>query len=537
MRITLLAVGLGAVIVWIGLSVAAVHTIGDGVVEADGKSEKPGSVALGAEIFNREWMPNDSRSHGGDGLGPVYNDTSCVACHNAGGSGGAGPVSKNIDILNASPNIRFAIVVGMHVTGQFRPRPRDTPETSESLDPLTNIHAGFRTSRTVVLHKLGVDPSYDSWRTQALNPPSKPVVQAGVEAFEIVETGREPVAGVPINGSSVANLDDHRAAERINQIQAAVLASGSASRQSVSAGQFVVTRSQRNPTALFGLGLIDAIPDEAIVAEEKRQAKESPTKRGRVSRLKDVRIGRLGRKGQTANVEDFVLNACAVEVGLEVSGHPQAMTPQAPKYRATGLDLTAEECTALVAYVRDLSRPTERRPSGSEEAKHLDAGRETFAAIGCAVCHTPRLGNVEGIYSDLLLHNMGSEMGDAGSYFSGSSDDSSDEPLDPPNMRDVAARRHIAPAASPAPRGATRDEWKTPPLWGFRDSGPYLHDGRAQTLEQAVAMHGGQGRFSAHRFFALSPKERVEMEAFLKSLVAPTTDYLAHRGDGAGVSQ
>src|SRR5690348_14829496 len=44
-------------------------------------------VALGREIFHREWLPSDGRSHGGDGLGPVYNDTSCVACHNAGGAG------------------------------------------------------------------------------------------------------------------------------------------------------------------------------------------------------------------------------------------------------------------------------------------------------------------------------------------------------------------------------------------------------------------------------------------------------------------
>src|SRR4051812_42286290 len=58
----------------------------------------PAVVALGYEIFNREWMPDDPRGHGGDGLGPVYNDTSCVACHNSGGSGGAGPVGKNIDI-------------------------------------------------------------------------------------------------------------------------------------------------------------------------------------------------------------------------------------------------------------------------------------------------------------------------------------------------------------------------------------------------------------------------------------------------------
>ena len=156
---------------------------------------------------------------------------------------------------------------------------------------------------------------------------------------------------------------------RLNQVRSTVLASIASSRQPLLAvGPFVVSRSQRNPTPLFGIGLIDSIPDEAILALEKRQANESPGTRGRVSRLKDGRIGRLGWKGQTASVEDFVLNACAVEVGLEVPGHHQAMTPQAPKYRTDGLDLTSEECSALVAYVRSLPKPIERRPAAVAEA-------------------------------------------------------------------------------------------------------------------------------------------------------------------------
>ena len=64
-------------------------------------------------------------------------------------------------------------------------------------------------------------------------------------------------------------------------------------------------------------------------------------------------------------------------------------------------------------------------------------------------------------------------------------------------------------------------EWRTPPLWGVRDSGPYLHDGRAQTLDQAIALHGGEGAPSAQRYFQLSPAERQHVQAFLKSLVAP----------------
>ena len=70
-----------------------------------------------------------------------------------------------------------------------------------------------------------------------------------------------------------------------------------------------------------------------------------------------------------------------------------------------------------------------------------------------------------------------------------------------------------------APAGSNGEP---PPLWGFRDSGPYLHDGRAQSLDQAVALHGGQGAASALKFFELSPRERLEIEAFLKSLVAPS---------------
>jgi hypothetical protein len=72
-----------------------------------------------------------------------------------------------------------------------------------------------------------------------------------------------------------------------------------------------------------------------------------------------------------------------------------------------------------------------------------------------------------------------------------------------------------------SPGGPSPGEWRTPPLWGYRDSGPYLHDGRAQNLEEAVALHEGQGATSAHGFFALSSRERFQVEAFLKSLVAP----------------
>jgi CxxC motif-containing protein (DUF1111 family) len=73
-----------------------------------------------------------------------------------------------------------------------------------------------------------------------------------------------------------------------------------------------------------------------------------------------------------------------------------------------------------------------------------------------------------------------------------------------------------SPGEGPAP-----SEWRTPPLWGVADSAPYLHDGRAATLEEAILMHGGQGRRAAERFDGLSPTEQSQLVAFLKSLRAP----------------
>src|ERR1700678_3386651 len=132
MRVTRSAMSLGGLCAWMGFCVAAVQSIGGGLARADSEAEKPDSVAVGYEIFNREWLPNDPRSHGGDGLGPVYNDTSCVACHNSGGSGGAGPVSKNIDILNASRNLGNMPQLATPSDGKASP-PAPT-------NPLTDFH-------------------------------------------------------------------------------------------------------------------------------------------------------------------------------------------------------------------------------------------------------------------------------------------------------------------------------------------------------------------------------------------------------------
>ena len=404
--------------------------------------------ARGEVLFVKEWVPNDPRSLSGDGLGPVYNETSCVACHGLGAPGGAGPETKNVVLITANPNGCGA------TTG------------------LDQFHPGFRGSRSAVLHRYGTDHEYASWRRRFFgssgDEPSKPASRG-----EASITGR-------IQALKEQTAPDHRMRERAPNLPGV--------------NGFSLSLAERNTPALFGVGQIDEIPSEVMVAAAASQPEGV---RGRVSRTREGRIGRFGWKAQVASLHEFVRAACANELGLEVPGHSQAVSPVAPSSKPPGLDLTEADCDDLVAFVRGLPAPVVVDPSGPQGTDDMRAGRQLFAEVGCAACHTPVLGDVKGIYSDLLLHDMGQSLSDSGSSYG------VDGPSSP---------------VGPSPR-----EWRTPPLWGYRDSGPYLHDGRAQNLAEAVALHDGQARASAHRYFGLNSQERAQVEVFLKSLVAPST--------------
>jgi hypothetical protein len=90
------------------------------------------------------------------------------------------------------------------------------------------------------------------------------------------------------------------------------------------------------------------------------------------------------------------------------------------------------------------------------------------------------------LFSDLLLHDMGPDLADG-----------------------------------QAVGDATGSEWRTPPLWGVADSAPYLHDGRAATLADAIKLHAGQASSSANHFAGLSDVQQEELIAFLNTLRAP----------------
>ncbi|HZZ70691.1 MAG TPA: di-heme oxidoredictase family protein, partial [Pirellulales bacterium] len=170
-------------------------------------------MAAGRELFNREWLPGDSRAHGGDGLGPVYNDSSCIACHSQGGVGGSGPSSKNVDIVSAftvpmtTQGIsgsrsglagavfnglfgQMAPAPGLNGNGPIKPLTKKEQAAIKAQDKetLKRIHPGFASSRSVVVHHFGTDPGYAEWRNGILNGQ----MQALTEPVQLNATAATP---------------------------------------------------------------------------------------------------------------------------------------------------------------------------------------------------------------------------------------------------------------------------------------------------------------------------------------------------------
>jgi hypothetical protein len=203
-------------------------------------------------------------------------------------------------------------------------------------------------------------------------------------------------------------------------------------------------------------------------------------------------------------LSEFVRVACANELGLGNPLQAQPASLSQPQYRPRGLDLTDQQCDQMTAFIASLPRPEEVIPTSAAEAARAAAGKKHFKQIGCINCHTADIAEAQGIYSDFLLHEMGEGLGGGGGGFYGADlPDSSEQP--------------DSDGGSTSP-----SEWRTPPLWGVADSAPYLHDGRAATLAEAIKLHAGQAASSANRFAGLSDVQQEELIAFLNTLRAPS---------------
>lgn len=276
-----------------------------------------------------------------------------------------------------------------------------------------------------------------------------------------------------------------------------------------------VSVSLRLPPPVFGVGLMEAIPEEAIIANADPEDRNGDGISGRANWVSaapyvshtepgagvNARIGRFGRKAQISNLVEQVVEAYHQDVGITSefqpveNRHPGSSVPIDAVDRVADPEISAATVQAVVHYIRALAPP-----APGAETPGIMQGRVLFGETGCASCHIPTLRTGTSpipalsnqdvlLYSDLLLHDMGPELADQ------------------------------------RPDGqASGREWRTTPLWGLRLMRRFLngeaflmHDGRAGTVEAAILMHGGEAQRARDAFVGLSTAQRDAILEFVES--------------------
>jgi CxxC motif-containing protein (DUF1111 family) len=269
--------------------------------------------------------------------------------------------------------------------------------------------------------------------------------------------------------------------------------------------------TKRFGPATFGRGYIEAILDSEIERVQAEQSANADGVHGHINRVVYVSetnpdqrfhgythgqpglIGRFGLKARIATVDDFTADAFQGDMGITSPLRPNELpNPAGTDDDRPGIDIDADSVNVVADYIRMLSIPT--RAAVTERAENA----QLFADVGCATCHVPslhtradyplaQLADIDApVYTDVLVHDMGPQFNDG-------------------------LREHDAAGS----------EWRTAPLLGLRHLRNYLHDGRAKTIADAIALHGGPGSEAAAavaRFAQLSVAERDQLLEFVSAL-------------------
>jgi CxxC motif-containing protein (DUF1111 family) len=262
--------------------------------------------------------------------------------------------------------------------------------------------------------------------------------------------------------------------------------------------------SPRVAPPVFGLGLLEAIPEETILSNADEDDLDSDGISGRPNFVWNVangssELGRFGWKANTPTLLQQSAGAYSEDMGVTSPYFPLEHCHGTPACDTLDNDpeVTDEVLRAVEFYVQTLGVPARRRVGDPV----VGQGERLFLEIGCAGCHVEafrtgihsHVGEVSNQtifpYTDLLLHDMGSDLADGRPDFL-----------------------------------ASGLEWRTPPLWGIGltevVSGHtlFLHDGRARNMQEAILWHGGEAEEVRDRFRGLSNENRNALFSFLMSL-------------------
>lgn len=410
--------------------------------------------SVGNSFFRSPWVIAPSTTTARDGLGPLFNTNACQNCHIKDGRGHP-----------------------------------PTPGASNAVSMLVRLSIPDAPPYAKAIEQLGVVP--------------EPVYGGQFQDMAVPGVAPEGKVRVDYTPVPVRFADGTEVELRKPVLQITQLGYGP---------MHPDTRfSARVAPPMIGLGLLEAIPEEAILANAAAQAKNNQGINGRPNRvwndeLQKTVIGRFGWKAGQPNLNQQNVHAFSGDMGLTTSLRPfddcteaQTACKQAPNGNgADGEPEVSDNILRLVLfYSRNLAVPARR---GVNDAEVL-AGKNLFFQAGCQSCHTPKYTTAANAaepelanqlirpYSDLLLHDMGDGLADNRTEFQASGRD-----------------------------------WRTPPLWGIgltqAVSGhtQFLHDGRARDLLEAVLWHGGEAQAAQQQVLSFNAEQRAALLAFLNSL-------------------
>lgn len=400
----------------------------------------------GRTFVHTNWITAPSSTTTFDGLGPLYNATSCNGCHITDGRGTV-PTSPTQGL--------FSVIVRLSIPGQ-------------------GAHGG-----------PNPDPQY------GLQLRSQAITNATPNGYATVAYTTKTIT-YP-DGSSI-NL-------RSPSYQFQNLTSGGVS-----------LYSPRIAPQMPGMALLEAVPEATILSFITKYGTDSISGKANYvwsDAQQQTVLGRLGWKANQPSVQQQVAAALSGDIGITTSMYPNpnlagdalTMFGNLPNGSdSAGLpELPDTYFNYAVFYTECLAVPQRRNWTDATVIK----GKMLFSQLSCAKCHIPQMqtGDFPAVpsasnqtihpYTDLLLHDMGPDLADGRPDYL-----------------------------------ATGSEWRTPPLWGIglvnmvnNNNGMFLmHDGRAQSIEEAILWHGGEANQSKQAFMKLSQADRAALIKFVNDL-------------------
>ena len=410
--------------------------------------------SVGNSFFRNPWVIAPSSTIARDGLGPLFNTNGCQNCHIRDGRGHA-PMNKDDTATSMLVRLSLAALTAEDKRQQLKKGPIAEPRYGHQFQD--GAVPGVAPEGHIEM----------AWTTESFRYPDGEKV-----------TLRSPQL-------SLTNLNYGELSERVQT-------------------------SIRLAPQMIGLGLLEQVSEQSILANADPDDVDNDGISGRANfvwnaRQQQTQLGRFGWKAGMPTLEQQNAAAFNGDLGITSEMFPkdhcteiQRQCLSAPNGDSgTEKELQKDVLTAVTFYTRHLAVPMQR----NHDNKEVTQGEVLFKSTGCAACHTPTmktpyLADLPALseqtfhpFTDLLLHDMGPKLADHREEFL-----------------------------------ASGLEWRTPPLWGtgyaleVNEQVALLHDGRAQSVEEAILWHGGEAEQSRQRFIHLTKQKRDALIAFVNSL-------------------